>query len=409
MPTELFDLQFSANGSNQIHEPFMVNQLEPFDIFDDTLKRVSLKGPNCDWSGIQDHPASPNTVMCLDSEQFGAVPDLNILMSDLEQSVLAKRNSVVPLPLPPVVVPLPGPPPMARSPSPTPTSTDYSSSASEEPSLSGGDLVVPLAPASARSGVAKPRVKRTKEQRQQRRREKQRIIARNFRKRKKEHLIGLQSEVKRLRRENESLRQEMGRPGGANGPLPQQDTEVNWEALASMVESRDDQGVKQFLQKHGSVGQEDLEPEKDRNTRFQIDLLDKNLQASQLNKMAVLGLCQQADGGPHEMWDVMCSALVLTPKQQELISKNVGDIHKHHRALVHAQDSLVLLRRQTSEAVQAMACITKSVTDQLTPLQQAQHLIWKEKNKACLQMMDCMWTMQSATVRGKVKASSPFQ
>lgn len=391
----------------------MVNQFEPFDFFDTTLKRVSLKGPSCDWSSIQDHPASPNTVMCLDaaSGHLDAVPDLNTLMSDLEQSVLAKgRNRVVPVPLPPIAA-ASLPVALARSPSPTTSIDDYSSSTSEEASQPG-DLVATSA--STRS-VAKPRVKRekrTKEQRQQRRREKQRIIARNFRKRKKEHLIGLQSEVKRLRLENESLRKEMGQRAGSTGPLPRPESatsELNLEELASMVESRDDEGVKQVLKKHGPIGQEDLEPEKDRSTRLHIELLAKNLHPSQLIKMAVLGLCQQSDGGPHEMWDVMCTALVLTPKQQELVLKNAGDIHKHHRALVQAQDSLVLLRRQASESVQAMSRITKSVTDQLTPLQQAQHLIWKEKNKACLQMMDCMWTMQSAAVREKVKASSQFQ
>lgn len=390
---ELFELEFGAPGPNQVHVPFIVNQLEPFDIFDDTLKRnCAFKDePTCAWAGGLDHPSSPTTVVAFDTapSHFATVPDLDALMSDLRQSQHGSCKVAVPLP---------------SSANQNDDDSDPPSSTSEDASQSGDAIVQPV-----KLGSGKPRVrreKRTKEQRQQRRREKQRIIARNFRKRKKEHLIGLQDDVKRLRLENDRLRKEMGRRevSVGVGPAPEQETDppagFDWESLESMVASRNEAAVKVFLQKHGSMGQEDLEPEKDRSTQFHIDQLAKNLHPSQLIKMAVLGLCQKADGGAQkEMWNIMSTSLSLTPKQQDAILKNVGNIHTHHRDLVRAQDSLVEMRCKATDAVKAMASITKSVVDQLSPLQQAQHLVWKEKNKACLQMIYCMWTMQSSAAR----------
>jgi len=243
-------------------------------------------------------------------------------------------------------------------------------------------------------GGKKKRVKRTKEERKQRRREKQRVIARNFRKRKKAHLENLQEEVKRLRLENEELRKELGMEKENESAFgsSMRATKEQLSALSTLLETGDDGAAvrKIVVATKPSKGEEER---KLNSVNFHFDQLKKHLVLDDFAKMIVLAL----DGDEEkttETWNIMCEALSLTPNQKIKMQKMRNQVSKRFLEISTFRREFDVTTKAFHESVQSLKDLVGDVTSALTPTQEAKHLMWRDQNKACLQMMSCMWKMK---------------
>lgn len=250
------------------------------------------------------------------------------------------------------------------------------------------------------------RVRRTKEERKQRRREKQRVIARNFRKRKKAHLQNLQEEVKLLRLENEKFRKELGLSvKGAEEDVERETKRQRVQNLKTMLKSGEESAVRDVVSSIKS--EERLRAEKEtKSVRFHLNELRRHLDLPKQTKMILLGLQHEkqssAESGeaneettctssPEAMWSLMETSLSLSAKQRASLQAKRVETTKLFDEYAKIQNDFATFSKRVAGVLSRTRQTASDVSDLLTPLQHGQHLVWREQNKACLQMVDYMW------------------
>eukprot|EP00940_MAST-03C_sp_MAST-3C-sp2_P001762 g1762.t1 len=235
------------------------------------------------------------------------------------------------------------------------------------------------------------RPKRTKEERKQRRREKQRIIARNFRKRKKAHLLNLQEEVKRLRLENGELRKELGieKNNEATHPTAPFASKDQIENLSQMVSDGQDAEIRRFVA--SSKPSKEHAEKKAKSVSFHFDQLQAHLVHNDFSKMIVLAL--EGEKGS-ETWNIVRDALSLTPKQETKLFEMRAAVASKVAEISAFRKVFAAAREKFDTSIKSLDSIVGDVTDMLNPTQEAKHILWREQNKACLKMMNCMWNMR---------------
>lgn len=241
------------------------------------------------------------------------------------------------------------------------------------------------------------RVRRTKEERKQRRREKQRVIARNFRKRKKAHLQNLQEEVKQLRVENEKFRKELGLASKSSDD-DRETKRQRVEQLKTMLESGDESTVRKVVSSIRSEEHDRSEKEA-KSVKFHLDELKRHLELPKQTKLILLGLQHKESSSPNEtctsspeaMWSLMETSISLTSKQKAALQAKRVETTELFEEYAQIQSTFASFAARLDNVLHRARRTASGVSDLLTPQQHGQHLIWREQNKACLQMVDFMW------------------
>jgi len=221
-------------------------------------------------------------------------------------------------------------------------------------------------------------VKVSQEERKQRRREKQRIIARNFRKRKKENQKRLEEEVKRLRIENEIHRTRLNL-------VPDQRVEKNdVKSMTKLVDVEDEMSLSH------------VKPVKMSSEKFEnsVNFHFEELKAltpcdDDLSKMILLGLGNDDPQQQQDVWsEMLCPSLELTNQQQsQLQGKNLSN---SFHEMTHLMKELESFRRRFKTCVNNVRNAVSEVSDSFSAVQHAKYLVWKETSDSN-RMLQQMW------------------
>eukprot|EP00924_Labyrinthula_sp_SR-Ha-C_P013559 snap_masked-scaffold_5-processed-gene-6.0-mRNA-1 protein AED:1.00 eAED:1.00 QI:0/-1/0/0/-1/1/1/0/273 len=229
-----------------------------------------------------------------------------------------------------------------------------------------------------------------------------REIARNCRKRKREKISLLQGELTRLRSNLSSLQAELATAQAKNGAIntgranrkPQDEARRQEEVehihkLATLKENLTPQEQQEqilpLLQQHsecwsdsGSVRRGVLS-----------ELLDKVKTLcipSQVNKMLIWLL---QSGGDTELMAELKAELGLTEEQKSNVMSMAAD---------SGEEATIELFRSVEEVKHKMMKVLthrdnrmKALMQQITPVQQAKFLHWIERNRACIELLDSVW------------------
>lgn len=245
----------------------------------------------------------------------------------------------------------------------------------------------------------------------QRRREKQRIIARNFRKRKKERMTELEREVERLRASNRQLQQKLL---NSNLQQPTNDLfethvkELQRHLNSSDLHNKGDQ-IREIVKEHVAYFS-DAGRMRKASVRHHLQELRKLLLPTQITKLCIWGL-QQDDAffqDPRDrttgeatavstetetpsIWNILCQHLKLTEAQQQGIMHNRHYVGEQRGNIATTIQLLEKLDQKISDTFKLNEGLLQSIMQEITPVQQAKYLLWQENNQACMQMLEHVW------------------
>ena len=230
-------------------------------------------------------------------------------------------------------------------------------------------------------------MKPTKEERKQRRREKQRIIARNFRKRKKETFEKLQEEVKRLRMENEQHRNRLNL---MNFKDENHEAVQDVKSLSELIEQNDEENLRHVKPV--------ISNEKFQNSvNFQFDELRKlSTPSDYLSKMILLGLEKDSSMQQQKVWSLMCSSMQLTDQQKSALSDK--NLHEKVQEMRVMMKELEAFRARFTSVVSNVRSAVSEVSESLNNVQHAKHVVWKKTNTDDLKLVNRMWNEKIGVV-----------
>ena len=163
------------------------------------------------------------------------------------------------------------------------------------------------------------------------------------------------------------------------------------DALSALIKADDEIGIRRIIK--STKPTEEEEERKTGSVNFHFDQLKKHLVLDDFAKMIVLGLSEQSDA--NEMWGIMTAALSLTPKQEQKLQNMRSIVSKQFAEISSFCSDLEKMSTQFHASIETLKRMIGGVTDVLSPTQEAKHLLWREQNRACLQMINCMWKMKA--------------
>lgn len=243
----------------------------------------------------------------------------------------------------------------------------------------------------------------------QQRLERNREIARNCRKRKRERTSALMEEVTRLREINAELElklkvalNKLGKATSGRGNRGKDEEKRRLEELNRMGEMlkqrcSDDEvkaRMKVYTQKYSDFGEE-----RKNVVRVHLEQLEQLFLPTQISKM-LIWLLQHDDEfytskDPSSIWNTLTKELKLDESQiKELLAQ---------RALLGAQSSsmkstLKKLKNLWNEFEANMDKRRQQfqhITSVISPSQCAKFLLWVERNQACIHLLDNMWNVKN--------------
>lgn len=239
----------------------------------------------------------------------------------------------------------------------------------------------------------------------ERRLQKNREIARNCRKRKRERFEQLEEEVVKLRQYNKQLEMKLNQDkGGKSGndirraEVKEMETLVQEGKGTSEDEAKLSQKLTMYKDLYSDFGRERMS-----QIQYHMDRLKSLLIPNQVSKMTLWSLQQEDDfydektnqttfGGG--IWNMLCSELELTSEQKRGLIDMRHGIRKQRRNLA---ECLRILKELGSRVDTNLNHMTNQMTDVMsliTPTQQAKFLLWIEKNQACMHMLNNIWSTQ---------------
>eukprot|EP00939_MAST-03C_sp_MAST-3C-sp1_P002123 g2123.t1 len=254
------------------------------------------------------------------------------------------------------------------------------------------------------------------ERKKESKREKQRIVARNFRKRKKERMAQLQREVEHLRSENKNLHIRLAENSTvkkACDPSTSALRESHIIELQGIVEkktmsTKSIKRIKHIVKEHvdffadsGRIRRAGL--------RYHVRELKKLMLPTSVTKLCVWGLQQEdeffkdapSSSGPSaadrpdesgdSLWGIICGKLELTEEQRRGIMKNRARVGEQRSNISQTINLVSKLETKISDTLSMNENLLQSIMSELSPVQQAKYLIWQENNEACMQMLDHLW------------------
>ncbi|GBG27378.1 Cyclic AMP-responsive element-binding protein 1 [Hondaea fermentalgiana] len=235
-------------------------------------------------------------------------------------------------------------------------------------------------------------------QKRQRRLEKNREIARNCRRRKREKYQKLEEEVDRLRQWNKQLETQLnqGKDGSAKEAARKQEmtrmrkhveNAGNVDELKSML--------KQYKELYSDFGRE-----RNAAITYHLSKLKGLLIPTTVSKMTMWSLQQNDEfydekknqktfGGG--IWNMLCGELELSAEQKATLMSMRGGIRQQRRNIAECLRILTELDSRVKSNFESMAKQMDQVMESISPSQQAKFLLWIERNQACTFMLNNMW------------------
>ena len=230
-----------------------------------------------------------------------------------------------------------------------------------------------------------PRVKVSKEERKQIRREKQRIIARNFRKRKKESLKRLEEEVKRLRTENDLHRKRLNLVQRQD---PEEEKTKNIKMLSKLVEVEDETNLSHM--KPVKIELKKFENSVD----FHFEQLESLTPNDDISKMILLGLGNSDPLQQQKIWsEMLCPSTDMTNQQKSQLQGK--DLSKSFRDMISVMKELKSIQSRFKTAIRDVHNAVSDVSDTFSAVQHSKHEIWMQTNDVS-ETLHRMWNANFA-------------
>ena len=241
------------------------------------------------------------------------------------------------------------------------------------------------------SGGEDPRLKRL---------EKNREIARNCRKRKREKMEALEEEVQKLQEWNRQLEAKLKQ-------MPESDTKEEVRkrelqdiaALVANDSSSSESDIRKKLHQYKEV-YSDFGRDRKQAITFHLEQLKTLLLPNQVSKMTLWSLQQDDDfydeqrnkttfGGG--IWNLLCEELRLTEEQKRGLLAMRGEIRGQRKNVGECLRILKELEKRIGENVTSMGKQMSKVMGATSANQQARFLLWLEQNRSDVQVLNNIW------------------
>jgi len=242
----------------------------------------------------------------------------------------------------------------------------------------------------------------------QRRLEKNREIARNCRKRKRERYGKLEEEVVKLRQWNKQLENQLNQ--GKDGRDKEVTRQAEIIAMRKLVDTKcSDTEVRQHLTHYKEI-YSDFGKERAAAISYHMNQLKSLLIPNTVSKMTLWSLQQDDEfydekknqktfGGG--IWNMLCTELRLTAEQKQSLIDMRHGIRTQRQNVAECIRILKELDQRVNSNFDSMSHQMDSVMDTITPVQQAKFLLWIERNKACTFMLNNMWNPNETSDAGE--------
>ncbi|GBG25749.1 Hypothetical Protein FCC1311_019682 [Hondaea fermentalgiana] len=259
--------------------------------------------------------------------------------------------------------------------------------------------------------------------------ERNREIARNCRKRKRERVEALVEEVTSLRETNRKLElqlkmlmNKLGEATSGRGNRGKVDEERRLNEVTSMNQMLEqkcsDEDVLRRLQHYTEI-YSDCGEERKKLVKVHINQLEQLLLPTQISKMLLWILKQDeefySDENPNSMWSVLCKELQIDEKQKSELKAQRGQLGTQNASMKRCLLSLQKFEKDVERNMYNRQAQMDKILKIITPKQIVKFLQWVEDNQACVHMLDGLWTFnkkrQDEIMQeiSKPPPQSPFQ
>ncbi len=254
----------------------------------------------------------------------------------------------------------------------------------------------------------------TPEEKRQRRLERNREIAKNCRKRKRERITALEDELVRLREWNKQLEKKLNQSDGGENKEEIRQKELR-EITAMVKAGASESELKKKLEAYKEV-YSDFGKQRGIATTFHLNELKTLLLPNQVSKMTIWSLQQEDEfydetknqaihGGG--IWNMLCNALKLTEEQKKSFVEMRYSVKTQRKNVGECIKILHELEKRIDENFASMAAQMSTIMQTISPLQQANFLIWIENNQPFMHMLSYLYNQSNGFANSHSAVSSP--
>ncbi len=243
--------------------------------------------------------------------------------------------------------------------------------------------------------------------RREERLERNREIARNCRKRKRERIELLMEEVAALRENNRVLelklkmaQNKLGEATSGRGNRGKEEESRRLKEVRAMNKMLDQKYAEDDVVKRLRAYSEtyaDFGEERIKLVKVHTAQLEQLLLPTQVSKMLLWILQQEDDfysgSDPTSIWNMLCNELKLDEQQKASIKEQRGQLGLQNASM---KKSLMQLNKFESEVSKNMELRRKQiekVMSLISPTQTIRFLQWVEDNQACIHMLNGLWSV----------------
>lgn len=238
------------------------------------------------------------------------------------------------------------------------------------------------------------------EEKRKRKLEKNREIARNCRKRKRERMSALEDEVTNLRNWNRQLQLMLSKGKGGQEMEHKRKREVEDFRRSINDSSVVDGELARRLQAYKET-YSDFGRERKAAVEFHLEQLKALLLPNQVSKMTMWSLEQDDEfydekknketyGGG--IWNMICKELELTEVQKKKLIEHRHQIRLQRQNVGQCLHILAELSERAGSNIDRMHAQMGELMSIITPRQQVKFLLWIENNQACLHMLQPLFS-----------------
>jgi hypothetical protein len=260
----------------------------------------------------------------------------------------------------------------------------------------------------------------TAEEKRLRRLEKNREIARNCRKRKREKIGKMEQDMKNLQEETAALKAEVARLKEQNkaalgavqgGDHSFSSNPINVKVLSTLERKKSIREIRELIGKGDEAAlTKQLSDYRDTFSDYgqqrKVAILNlladlkKLLLPTEMTKMCMWSLQQDDEFYDEEknhqyfggsIWTVLCETMKFTTEQKKRLIGMRHSIRGQRKNLSHCINILEQLQSAVSNNMVALESNMTTVLNSITPEQQAKFLLWVESNQTCMLMLNNLW------------------
>lgn len=244
----------------------------------------------------------------------------------------------------------------------------------------------------------------TAEQKRLRRLEKNREIAKNCRKRKREKIGALEEELTRLREWNRQLEKKLNQ---TDDGVDREDIRLKeMNEITHMVQNKVTEAeIRRKLEVYKEV-YSDFGKERRVAISYHLEQLKALLLPNQVSKMTLWSLEQDDEfydekknqnifGGG--IWNTICAELELTDEQKKALVEMRRPIRIQRDNVGECLRILAELEKRVEENFNSMTAQMSTLMQTIAPMQQAKFLIWIENNQPAMLMLNSLTNFHART------------